>query len=203
MRTSQLTSCLFRPLDLLYAALINPVRRERAAIVTLGAYLVIWTFYAVIAKSSQDIHVDMAELIVWSRDLAFGFRKHPPLAAIVVSLWFDIFSIAAWSYYLLSVSIATLALWIAWVLMADYLNAEKRVIGLALLTLIPSIIFSRLLLTSTRSSCRYGGRRPFGFCDRLKQKVRSTLRSLVLEPPPLCMQNTGQGFYYSDWQLPR
>jgi 4-amino-4-deoxy-L-arabinose transferase-like glycosyltransferase len=144
MRTSQLTSCLFRPLDLLYAALIDPVRRERAAIVTLGAYLVIWTFYAVIAKSSQDIHVDMAELIVWSRDLAFGFRKHPPLAAIVVSLWFDIFSIAAWSYYLLSVSIATLALWIAWVLMADYLNAEKRVIGLALLTLIPFYNFLAL-----------------------------------------------------------
>jgi Dolichyl-phosphate-mannose-protein mannosyltransferase len=50
---------------------------------------------------------------------------------------FDFFSIADWSYYLLSMSVATLALWIAWRLSADYLDTEKRVIGLALLTLIP------------------------------------------------------------------
>lgn len=145
MRKSQLASYLFRPLNLLYAALIDPGRRERAAVVTLAAYLLIWTLYAVIAKSSQDIHVDTAELVVWSRDLAFGFRKHPPLAAVVVSVWFDIFPIASWSYYLLSVSAATLALWIAWRLSADYLDAEKRVVGMALLTLIP--FFNFLALT--------------------------------------------------------
>jgi 4-amino-4-deoxy-L-arabinose transferase-like glycosyltransferase len=135
----------FRPLELLYPALIDPARRERAAIGTLVTYLLLWTVYAVAAKSSQDIHVDMAELIVWSRDLAFGFRKHPPLAAIVVSLWFDVFPIASWSYYLLSVSTATLTLWIVWRLSADYLDAEKRVIGVALLTLIP--FFNFLALT--------------------------------------------------------
>ena len=121
----------FRLLELLYAALIDPARRERAAVGTLVTYLLLWTCYAVVAKSSQDIHVDMAELIVWSRDLAFGFRKHPPLAAIVVSLWFDIFPIASWSYYLLSVSTATLTLWIVWRLSADYLDAEKRVLGVS------------------------------------------------------------------------
>jgi 4-amino-4-deoxy-L-arabinose transferase-like glycosyltransferase len=145
VRTYQLTSFHFHSLDLLYAALIDPARRKRAAIGTLLSYLLLWTLYAVVAKSSQDFHVDMAELIVWSRDLAFGFRKHPPLAAMVVSLWFNIFPIASWSYYLLSVSAATLALWVAWLLSADYLDAEKRVVGLALLTLIP--FFNFLALT--------------------------------------------------------
>ena len=90
-RTSQLTGVFFRKLDQLYDALIDPAQCERAAIGVLAAYLLLWTLYAVVAKSSQDIHIDMAELIVWSRDLAFGFFKHSPLAAIVVSLWFDIF----------------------------------------------------------------------------------------------------------------
>jgi hypothetical protein len=142
-RTSQLTSVFFRKLDQLYDALINPAQCERAAVGALATYLLLWTLYAIVAKSSQDIHIDMAELIVW--DLAFGFRKHPPLAAIIVNFWFHIFPIADWSYYLLSVSVATLALWIAWLLSADYLDAEKRVIGLALLTLIP--FFNFLALT--------------------------------------------------------
>ena len=96
-RTSQPTGVFFQKLDQLYDALIDPARRERAAVGVLAAYFVLWTLYAVVAKSSQDIHVDMAELIVWSRDLAFGFRKHPPLAAIVVNFWFNIFPIADWS----------------------------------------------------------------------------------------------------------
>src|SRR5262249_44244345 len=98
-----------------------------------------------LSQGSQDIHVDMAELVVWSRDLTFGFNKHPPLAAMVVNVWFRVFPIADWSYYLLSVLVATLALWIAWRLSADYLDAEKRVIGVALLTLIP--FFNFLALT--------------------------------------------------------
>src|SRR6476620_4696017 len=102
----------FEPIGCLFEALVDPIRRERAIIATLAGYLLLWTLYAIIAKSSQDIHVDMAEIVAWSRDLAFGFRKHPPLAAIVVSLWFEIFPIAVWSYYLLSVSTATLTLWI-------------------------------------------------------------------------------------------
>jgi 4-amino-4-deoxy-L-arabinose transferase-like glycosyltransferase len=139
------TAMIFQAIDTLYAALIDPARRERTAIGTFVVYLLLWTLYAVIAKGSQDIHVDMAELIVWSRDLAFGFGKHPPLAAIIVSLWFNVFPIADWSYYLLSVLVATLALWIAWLLFKDYLDPKKRVIGLALLTLIP--FFNFLALT--------------------------------------------------------
>ena len=145
MRLYQVTDIPFRSLDRLFQALTDPTRCDRAAIATLAAYLFLWTLYAIIAKSSQDIHVDMAELIVWSRDLAFGFRKHPPLAAFIINLWFHIFPIAAWAYYLLSALVATLALWIAWHLFADYLDAEKRVVGVALLTFIP--FFNFLALT--------------------------------------------------------
>lgn len=140
---SRLADGALRPLDRLYEALIEPARRERAAIGALSGYLLIWTLYGVIAKSSQDLHQDMAEEIVWSRTPALGYLKHPPFSAMVVRVWFTIFPLADWSYYLLSISIA-LSLWIAWRLAGDFLPAEKRVAGLALLTLVPFFNFHAL-----------------------------------------------------------
>jgi 4-amino-4-deoxy-L-arabinose transferase-like glycosyltransferase len=110
----------------------------------LAGYLFAWTLYGVIAKSSQDLHPDMTELVAWSRDLAFGFPKHPPFAAIIVRAWFAWFPIDDWTYYLLAVLTATSALWIAWQLYADYLPPTKRIVGLCLLTFIPFFNFHAL-----------------------------------------------------------
>ncbi len=85
----------------------------------------------------------MTELIAWSRDLAWGY-KHPPLAALMVRLWFSVLPVAEWSYYLLAMLMPAIALWVAWRLSADYLNIEKRVVGLALLTFIPFFNFHAL-----------------------------------------------------------
>ncbi len=128
----------------LRAALIDPARRERTVLLALALYTVLWTLYAVVAKSSQGLHYDMAELIAWSRDLAWGFDKHPPVAAVLVWLWFSVFPVAAWSYYLLAMLMPALALWLAWRLSADYLDGEKRLAGLALLTLVPFFNFHAL-----------------------------------------------------------
>ena len=106
----------------LYDALTDAARRERTVILTLIAYAALWTLYGVIAKSSQDLHFDMVEQIVWSRELAAGFWKHPPMAAAVVSLWFDILPVADGTYYLLAMLMPTLALWVFWRLSADYLE---------------------------------------------------------------------------------
>ena len=90
------------------------------------------------------MHPDMAELILWSRDLSLGYLKHPPLAAWVVGLWFSIFPLNDWSYYLLAMLMPAIALWIVWRLPADYLDAEKRVAGVALLMLVPFYDFHAL-----------------------------------------------------------
>jgi 4-amino-4-deoxy-L-arabinose transferase-like glycosyltransferase len=124
--------------------LIDPARRERAVLASLAAYLLLWTIYGTIAKSSQGLHYDMTEVIAWSRDLSLGYLKHPPLAAGIVWAWFSVFPIAEWSYYLLAMLMPTVALWFAWRLSADYLDVEKRVVALALLTLIPFFNFHAL-----------------------------------------------------------
>jgi 4-amino-4-deoxy-L-arabinose transferase-like glycosyltransferase len=110
----------------------------------LAAYVLVWTAYGTIAKGSQGLHPDMTELIAWSRDLAFGYLKHPPLAAWLVRAWFTVFPVAEWSYYLLAMLMPASALWIAWRLSADYLDAEKRVMGLVLLMLVPFLNFHAL-----------------------------------------------------------
>jgi 4-amino-4-deoxy-L-arabinose transferase-like glycosyltransferase len=134
---------LLLPIDRLHGALIDPARRERAVLASLAAYLVLWTVYGTVAKSGQGLHPDMTELLDWSRHLAWGY-KHPPLAAAIVRLWFSVFPVAAWSYYLLAMLMPTLTLWIVWRLSAGYLDIEKRIFGLALLTLVPFFNFHAL-----------------------------------------------------------
>ena len=78
---------VFAPFERLLAALTDPARRERTVIAVLFGYVAVWTLYAILAKASQDMHPDVGELVVWSREPAFGYPKHPPLAAWVVRAW--------------------------------------------------------------------------------------------------------------------
>ena len=51
------------------------------------------------------------------------------------------FPLQEWAFYLLSMATATLSLWVAWMIAGQYLPGEKRVAGLALLTLVPFFNF--------------------------------------------------------------
>ena len=131
-------------LDRLIAALADPARRERAIVAVLAAYCGLWALYGAIAKGSQDIHFDMGEMVAWSRETFWGTPKHPPLGAWLVSAWFSVFPLADWAYYLFAMVLATLALWIAWRIAGRYLDADKRIAGVALLTLVPFFNFHAL-----------------------------------------------------------
>jgi hypothetical protein len=122
----------------------DPASADVAVLWSLTVYVVVWTAYGTIAKGGQGLHPDMTEIVAWSRDLSLGYLKHPPLAAWIVRGWFDAFPLTEWSYYLLAMLMPALTLWIVWRLSADYLDIEKRVIGLALLTLIPFFNFHAL-----------------------------------------------------------
>ncbi len=131
-------------LDRLIGALTDPKRCERAVLIVLAAYCAVWTLYGAIAKGSQDIHFDMGEMVAWSREAVLGTPKHPPFGAWLVRAWFSVFPLADWAYYLFAMVIAASALWIAWKIAGRYLDAEKRVAGLALLTLVPFFNFHAL-----------------------------------------------------------
>jgi 4-amino-4-deoxy-L-arabinose transferase-like glycosyltransferase len=134
------TQALERLLD----CLLDPGRRERTVLALLAAYAAVWSIYGAIAKGSQDIHFDMGEMIAWSREVTLGTPKHPPLPAWLVRAWFSVFPLEDWAYYLFAMLLATAALWIAWKASAPYLTGEKRVVGLALMTLVPFYNFHAL-----------------------------------------------------------
>src|SRR5580658_5122793 len=79
----------------------------------------------------------MGEFVAWSREVGLGTPKHPPLGAWLLRAWFGVFPREDWAYYCFAIALPTLALWIAWRLAARYLPPDKRVAGLALLTLVP------------------------------------------------------------------
>ena len=123
-------------LERLFDALVDPVRRERTMAILLAGYFAIWSLYAIISQSSQDIHADMGEYVVWSREVGLGTPKHPPLGAWLVRAWFSVFPREDWAYYCFAILLPTVALWLTWRLAAR-LPPEKRVAGIVLLTFVP------------------------------------------------------------------
>ena len=144
MTAAEFTRLARNLFERLFDALVDAARCDVAMLLLLIGYAATWTLYVSIAQSSQDLPPDMTELLSWSSDLSLGYLKHPPLAAWLVRLWFSVFPLTDWSYYLLAMLMPTIALWIVWRLSADYLEIEKRVVGVILLMLIPFYNFLAL-----------------------------------------------------------
>lgn len=117
--------------------LADPARRRWAALVFVLAYGTLWFVYGVVAKSSQDLNADMAEMIVWSRELAWGYPKHPPLLAFALWGWFKIFPLADWAYILLAVVTVSIGIFLVIELCAEWLVKEKLALVPFLLATIP------------------------------------------------------------------
>ena len=132
------------PFDRIFEALLDPARSERTMLILLAGYLAAWSVYGAIAKSSQDLHFDIGEMFAWSHQVGLSAPTHPPLGAWLVRIWFTVMPRQDWAFYVLAILVATVALWIAWRLAGRYLTPEKRVLGLALLTLLPFYNFHAL-----------------------------------------------------------
>jgi len=126
-----------KPFDRLRRALCDRRQREWTVAVALTAYAGVWTLFDLLSRRSEDIHFDMAEMAAWSRDLALGSPKHPQMGAWIAGLWFAVFPYRDWAFYLLANSLAAFSLWIAWRISEDRLSDNKRVAGLAFLTVVP------------------------------------------------------------------
>ena len=121
----------------LVEGLADPARRRRAALVFALGYGALWFIYGVIAKSSQDLNADMAEMVVWTREPALGYSKHPPLLAWILWVWFKVFPLADWAYILLAVATVAIGIYLAIELAAEWLTREKLAAVPFLLAVIP------------------------------------------------------------------
>jgi 4-amino-4-deoxy-L-arabinose transferase-like glycosyltransferase len=144
MTVASVTRPTRNPFDRIFDALIDPAKSERAMLVLLAGYVAAWSVYGAVAKGSQDLHFDIGEMFAWSHQVSLSAPTHPPLGAWLVRLWFAVMPRQDWAFYLFAIVVATVALWIAWRLAGHYLTPEKRVLGLALLTLLPFYNFHAL-----------------------------------------------------------
>lgn len=126
-----------RALQDFVAGLCDPARRRRFMLMFAAIYGCAWLIYGVVAKSSQDVNADMAEMVVWAREPALGYPKHPPLLAFVIKLWFAIFPLTDWTFTLLAVVTVAAGLYLAFELCGIWLDREKRAAVPFLLAVIP------------------------------------------------------------------
>jgi Dolichyl-phosphate-mannose-protein mannosyltransferase len=150
-RVQAMTELLFRvrhAFARLADSLADPSKSHASAATLLVGYVLTWWVYALIAKSTQDIHFDMGEVVSWSLVPAYGYPKHPPFPAWVASGWFAVFPYADWAFYLLSVVSVGIGLWFVWLIASRYVEGYNRVIALTMLTFSPGFNFQPLKFNS-------------------------------------------------------
>ena len=129
----------FAPIGRLLDALLDPRRRTPTVAGLLLGFVALWTSYGLLAHGGVDVHADVAEAFEWSLDPSL--QHHPPMMAWIYRVWFALFPQSDWSSYLLASTTVGITLWIVWLLLGDWLDDSKRIVGLALLTLTPLYTF--------------------------------------------------------------
>lgn len=137
MSLSTLHDRLLKRYAALIGALCDPARRTRAILWLAAGYAAAWWIYAVIAKSGQGINADMAEMVVWGRNLDWGYPKHPPLLGWILGLWFAVFPNADWAFHLLAALTLASGIALSFLAAGEWLDREKRALAPFLLALIP------------------------------------------------------------------
>jgi 4-amino-4-deoxy-L-arabinose transferase-like glycosyltransferase len=117
--------------------LCDPQRRRRVMLAIAAAYGTAWLVYGVVAKSSQDLNGDLAEMVAWGHESALGYPKHPPLLAYAVKLWFAIFPQTDWAFLLLTALTLSAGIYLAFELCGLWIDGEKRAAVPFLLGAIP------------------------------------------------------------------
>ena len=103
----------------------------------LAVFVVLWTAFLALAYQNADLHPDVIEAWVIGRMPDWGGPKHPPLMGWVTHLWTLVFPVRDWSFHLLSMVNAAIALWIIDLTARRFVTGDKRAIILLLLMLLP------------------------------------------------------------------
>ncbi|MEC7099730.1 MAG: glycosyltransferase family 39 protein [Pseudomonadota bacterium] len=80
--------------------MIAKISIKKIYFVFLFLHLFLWTLAPSI--SNINLPLDTIEALAWGSDLEWGFNKHPPLSAVAVEIFYQIFGNQDWAYYLLS-----------------------------------------------------------------------------------------------------
>jgi 4-amino-4-deoxy-L-arabinose transferase-like glycosyltransferase len=105
--------------------------------VFLVGFVAAWMAYLQLAYLSGDLHPDVVEAWSLGRSLAWGSIKHPPLTGWIARAWTTVFPVQDWSFHLLAMTNAAIALWLVDRITRRFAGGDKRGIVLLLLLLLP------------------------------------------------------------------
>jgi 4-amino-4-deoxy-L-arabinose transferase-like glycosyltransferase len=105
--------------------------------VFLVVFVAAWMAYLQIAYVNGDLHPDVLEAWSLGRSLQWGSLKHPPLMGWIAGAWTMVFPLRDWSFHLLAMVNAAIALWIVDLITRRFARGDKRAIVLLLLLLLP------------------------------------------------------------------
>lgn len=109
--------------------------------VLIAGFAAIWLLFLMIAYQSGDLHPDVLETWSVGRIFAWGNAKHPPLMGWVAHVWTQIFPLTDWSFRLLAMTNAAIALWAVDLIARHFVRGDKRAVVLLLLMLLPAYQF--------------------------------------------------------------
>lgn len=109
--------------------------------IMLVGFVAVWQAFLVIAYVDGDLHPDVLETWTLGRSIAWGYSKHPPLMGWIARAWTTIFPLANWSFQLMSLVNAAIALWMVDLISRQFVKGDKRLIVLLLLMLSPTYQF--------------------------------------------------------------
>lgn len=151
MTVASTISSRLAPVERLIGAWFDREPGGRATLTLLVLFVAVWTTFQIVSFSSLDLHFDAVEVYGWSQHPSAGYYKHPPLSALIAAAWFSVFPAADWSYHLLAMINAAIALYAIDLIARRYLTGDKRLFVLLFLLLTPSYQFHSVKFSTNQT----------------------------------------------------
>lgn len=110
---------------------------QKILITFLFVHLIIWTLIPSI--SNINLPLDTIEALAWGSSLDWGFYKHPPMKAVSVEIFYQIFGNQDWAYYFLSQIFVISSFFIVWIFSKNFF--KNQIFGLISVLLLEGIYF--------------------------------------------------------------
>ncbi len=105
--------------------------------VFLISHLIIWT--VIPSFTNNNLPLDTIEALAWGSNLDWGFNKHPPMSAVMVEIFYQIFGSNDWAYYFLSQICLIICFYVIYNFSSDLFS--KKIFSLISVLLLEGIYF--------------------------------------------------------------
>ena len=103
----------------------------------ITSHLIIWTL--VPTFTNHNLPLDTIEHLAWGSNLDWGFDKHPPLVAVFLEFFYQMFGPQDWAYYFLSQIFVIISFFIIYKFSIEIF--DNKILGLLSVLIIESIYF--------------------------------------------------------------